>query len=224
MADSKPVLTAVQSGWPPKGVALERHGGLPYDHHWYVGTREELIAAGVVDDRPFPGEVGATGKRGERFVDASGRRCRVCKESTPRHKSPTFRLSIYMLPSEREQARADHDEERKSAEALKADEDEAERKIMLTPKIFQRTFLNAVDSLLNMVGNGNATYASMAGENTPTLRIDSVEAEAILVMLRQVKARLKAARIVPCIVGVATEARPSHLRVAWSAPAAHGSA
>lgn len=225
MADTKPRLRAVQSVASP--VALERRGGAPhYNRHWYVGTREELIAAGVVDDRLFPGEAGAIGKRGERFVDVSGRRCVISRRKTPRHRPPTFQVSIYMLPPERDQLRAERDKERKAAEAAlavhaaEAQKEKARRTAeLLSPDEYRRALNSWMNCLLTAVGEGNRTYASMAGESAATVHLDGAEAEPILEMLRQVKARIAAAHIVSCTANVATDARPGHLRVAWSAPA-----
>lgn len=96
------------------------------DYQRYVGTRADLIATGVVSsDRPLPGEDGSTGRRGERFIDANGRRCVVSKWAHPRHLPQTFCVRVYRTPAELaaiEAERQTKERDRHAAEARKRQE------------------------------------------------------------------------------------------------------
>lgn len=90
----------------------------------------------------------------------------------------------------------------------------------LSPEAFRESMSRTVDNLMTEVAGGNHVWAHLAGCDSATLRLDGTEAEALLQMLRQVKARIKAGRIVPCSATDAQDhLRPgASLRVAWSAP------
>lgn len=191
-----------------------------HDGTWcHVGTRAALIASGIVGDRPFPGDAQATGKRGERFVDPDGRKCVISKGSAPRHAAPTFRVSVYPTRVEI----AEHEAERRRQVDAERTTEAQEKLELLRPEVFRESLIRWVRIVMREVGDGNTVWANMAGRNAATLRLDGMEAEALLAMLRQIEARIGAARIVPCTSHGGAATRASHLRVAWSSPAMEGS-
>jgi hypothetical protein len=190
----------------------ESYGGSWY----YIGTRADLIASGVVNaGAPFPGDALATGTRGERFVDAIGRKCRIGKWKQPRHSPPTFRVVV--RPTSVEVAA--HQAERKAEwEVTRAAEDREKRAReaeLLSPESYRQWLDDRVDSLVWDVTNGNATFARVADQASATQRVYGVDAQALLAMLNQLRARISAARIVSCVATAPAQSRPArpHLRL-----------
>lgn len=61
------------------------------EHRWYRGTREDLIAASIVEDRIFPGST----RRDERYTDAQGRLHAIARVYSKRGHPKQFQVWIF---------------------------------------------------------------------------------------------------------------------------------
>ena len=105
--------------------------------------------------------------------------------------------TVYRLPAELAEWKAKEEEERSATAAAAARKAADRRTDDLSQVTFREDLTTWIGCLINLVGNGNWTRAQMHGMDTATVRIEGVETEALLQSLRQIRARLQGACIVP---------------------------